>query len=85
MAEWSKATVLKTVESRGSVGSNPTPSASGRAGVGKASSGDTGRGARVAESDRLLSGWGVKSFLEGSNPSLSATFFSDLGRRHERP
>ena len=27
VAEWSIATVLKTVEPRGSVGSNPTPSA----------------------------------------------------------
>ena len=27
MAEWFKATVLKTVEPQGSVGSNPTPSA----------------------------------------------------------
>jgi hypothetical protein len=27
MAEWFKATVLKTVELQGSVGSNPTPSA----------------------------------------------------------
>jgi hypothetical protein len=27
MAEWTNATVLKTVEPKGSVGSNPTPSA----------------------------------------------------------
>ena len=27
MAEWLKAAVLKTVDPRGSVGSNPTPSA----------------------------------------------------------
>jgi hypothetical protein len=32
MAEWLKAAVLKTVEPQGSVGSNPTPSASGRNG-----------------------------------------------------
>ena len=31
MAEWLKAAVLKTVEPSGSVGSNPTPSASGDA------------------------------------------------------
>jgi tRNA-uridine 2-sulfurtransferase len=32
MAEWLKATVLKTVEPQGSVGSNPTPSATGSGG-----------------------------------------------------
>jgi hypothetical protein len=30
MAEWTIATVLKTVEPKGSVGSNPTPSALAR-------------------------------------------------------
>ncbi len=80
MAEWLKAAVLKTVEPRGSVGSNPTPSAIGVPLAGSPRSPRTWRGARVAESDRLLSGWGVKSFLEGSNPSLSAMVCSDPGR-----
>ena len=31
MAEWFKAAVLKTAEPQGSVGSNPTPSASNHA------------------------------------------------------
>ncbi len=35
MAEWFKATVLKTVELQGSVGSNPTPSATGSRWQGK--------------------------------------------------
>ena len=94
MAEWSKATVLKTVEPQGSVGSNPTPSATGHGGswrptapespgnamasvrersrpvvvrAGRKASLSVGRvgrrvrerpwrGARVAESGRLLSG-----------------------------
>ena len=47
MAEWFKAAVLKTAEPQGSVGSNPTPSAS-----------TVGRGevAELAEGSRLLSG-----------------------------
>jgi hypothetical protein len=46
MAEWFKAAVLKTAEPQGSVGSNPTPSASCL----------WWRGGRVAEGSRLLSG-----------------------------
>ena len=62
MAEWFKATVLKTVEPQGSVGSNPTPSASCLAAAeGGPRAPRTRRGARVAESGRLLSGWGEKS------------------------
>ena len=75
MAEWFKATVLKTVELQGSVGSNPTPSATGYGGrwrpmapelwvrsIRGRESEETRshrspwRGARVAESGRLLSG-----------------------------
>ncbi len=39
MAEWLKATVLKTVEPQGSVGSNPTPSATASAAEGGGSHG----------------------------------------------
>ncbi len=59
MAERSKATVLKTVEQQCSVGSNPTPSATLRGGAEGATVGNqpgSRRGARVAESDRLLIG-----------------------------
>jgi hypothetical protein len=45
MAEWLKAAVLKTVELNGSVGSNPTPSATKQ----------SGEMAELAEGARLLS------------------------------
>ena len=50
MAEWLKAAVLKTVEPKGSVGSNPTPSAMER----------PGEMAESAEGARLLSECGGK-------------------------
>jgi hypothetical protein len=67
MAEWSKAAVLKTASPKGLVGSNPTPSATHH-----------GEMAELAEGARLLSEYGVKSSIEGSNPSLSAIYFTGL-------
>ena len=58
MTEWFKEAVLKTVESIGSVGSNPTLSENVR------------RGARVVESGSLLRSC-AREGTEGSNPSLS--------------
>ena len=71
MAEWLKAAVLKTVELNGSVGSNPTPSATDPVAIRKAGAGipvfdpaanqgilkntDHGEMAESAEGARLLS------------------------------
>ena len=65
MAEWSMAAALKAVEPQGSVGSNPTPSATKIAPpltVARQSKGPKGRPRRddrVAEGARLLSECGV--------------------------
>ena len=54
MAEWLKAAVLKTVVPRGTVGSNPTPSAKKRICVGHGIKA-CGEMAELAEGARLLS------------------------------
>tara|TARA_B100000029_G_scaffold449680_1_gene473071 strand:+ start:1346 stop:1645 length:300 start_codon:yes stop_codon:yes gene_type:complete len=64
VAEWSKAAVLKTVRVYALVGSNPTSSAT--------VSRYNGEMAELAEGARLLSEYGNKTPIEGSNPSLSA-------------
>jgi hypothetical protein len=69
MAEWFKAAVLKTAVPRGTVGSNPTPSAKKRVPVCRAERGEM---AELAEGARLLSECSLKRATEGSNPSLSA-------------
>ena len=68
MAEWFKAAVLKTAVPRGTVGSNPTPSAR-KFDVCRAERGEM---AELAEGARLLSECSLKRATEGSNPSLSA-------------
>ena len=69
MAEWFKAAVLKTAVPRGTVGSNPTPSAKKRFPPSRAVRGEM---AELAEGARLLSECSLKRATEGSNPSLSA-------------
>jgi hypothetical protein len=69
MAEWFKAAVLKTAVPRGTVGSNPTPSAKKGFSVFRAECGEM---AELAEGARLLSECSLKRATEGSNPSLSA-------------
>ena len=68
MAEWFKAAVLKSAVPRGTVGSNPTPSAR-KFEVCRAERGEM---AELAEGARLLSECSLKRATEGSNPSLSA-------------
>ncbi len=59
MAEWLKAAVLKTVVPRGTVGSNPTPSAR-KNNLYKAWHKTRGEMAETAEGARLLSEYGAK-------------------------
>ena len=78
MAEWTKATVLKTVVAARSPGVRiPLPPPQQRSDkkteVGQRNSGTRG-GARVVEWDRLLSGCGVNSSTQGSNPCLPASY-----------
>lgn len=79
MSEWLKEAVLKTVEAKVSVGSNPTPSARKIAKLFLFDReyyvcvwGICGEMAESAEGARLLSECRVKNSTEGSNPSLSA-------------
>ena len=66
MAEWTMAMVLKTIVAARSPGVRiPLPP------PGKSHS-NTWGGARVADWGRLLSGCGVKSSTQGSNPCLPA-------------
>ena len=86
MSEWLKEAVLKTVVPRGTVGSNPTPSATvhpvGRfiqvtGSTGKIQQPENGEMAELAEGARLLSECRVKALPRVRIP-LSPPYFNRL-------